>query len=480
MAGLPKALEVWIRQSIFIGRCEVRKAMPSGFLSGEIVRKCLGIVVVVAFFVAPSAWGVTVSYKVESGGKSVTLTNDYDLDPASSSHSTMHSSVNSGEPAVYQDRTMHLEGDNHIEQTTEGKSGGEDNYTGVDIIDTKSAVGVSVTTQSYSESDTHSLGQTLNGEGDEIYSVLGAGDIDVNGSGVNLGPGSLDVDVKVGGNGAVVGMGIFGNAQINDSTLCVETGHSSHAMGEVDAVGDMVVAGAAAGKIDADAEGSFSAAPLNGSLDAEGEVEAAGAAVGASGGRVGVKSSLGAETSDGTKSWVHVDRAKGGEIGAGVVAGRLEGDVSFDADMAQGTVTADGELNAGLAGSAIVTKSHHHSAAMVRNASLDAEVSDGSEHTDMHVKGVKGNMVGAGSVAGQLEADASFNADMAHGTVTADGELNAGLAGSAIVTKSHHHSAAMVRNASLDAEVSDGSEHTDMHVKGVKGNMVGAGSVAGQ
>ncbi|MCK4278811.1 MAG: hypothetical protein KAW82_06475, partial [Desulfurellaceae bacterium] len=227
---------------------------------------------------------------------------------------------------------------------------GNTNYGGIGIVGTESAKELTVTTTSYSTHDTHSLDQTLNGSGDKIWSIVGAGNIKTTGSGIEIDPvqGTMTIDAGVQGEGAVVGVGAFGNAKIVNTTLHTDTSHSASASAHIGKMkGRFVVAGAGAGNIEANLEAGVIVDPSQGImaqadlfLGAEGAVACVGAF---EKGKI-KNTTLSADTS-------HSASASGDihAIGAAVVAGAAAGNAQAQADSSSGlfAIGAEGAVIGG-------------------------------------------------------------------------------------------------------------------------------------
>jgi hypothetical protein len=372
------------------------------------------------------AFAQTIEYKVTSGDKSVTLTNEYDLDDGSSSHSHIDVSCN---PSLSQDRTMDLVGDNIIEQTIEGETNGNTNYKGISIVGTGLAEELTATITSYSTHDTHSLDQTLNGSGDVIWSIVGAGNISTTGNGIEIDPvqGTMTIDAGAQGEGAVAGVGAFGNAKIVNTTLHADTSHSASASANVgEAEGDFVVAGAGAGNIEANLEAEVGVVdPSQGIIGAQGDLfldaEGAVAVVGAfEKGKI-KNTTLSADTSHSAHASANVGEAEGLAVVAGAGAGNiyadLEGGVTTTLEWPPTLVDASGTINAGaeaaVIGGAVVGNPFEN--AKIVNTALNVDTSH-SAHASGDVYAM-GAAVVAGAAAGNVQASSDSFAIGAEGAV---------------------------------------------------------------
>jgi len=270
------------------------------------------------------------------------------VDAGSSSQSYIGVSSN---PSISQERTLNLVGDNTVYQTIEGERNGNAKCGAINIIKTTgSDTELTGTTNSYSTPDTHSIDQTINGSGGSgsgIWSVVGAGDIETTGNGIELDP-PMTIDIGAEGEAALIGVGAFEHADIN-ATLHVDTGHSAHASGDIYAEGAVVIAGAAAVNVEANAAGTITLTPdLEASgilfLEAEGAI-VGGAALGNPLNNAKINASLNADTG-------HSAHASGDIYaeGAVVIAGAAAGNVEANA---AGTIPGGGTLDFGAEGAVV-------------------------------------------------------------------------------------------------------------------------------
>ncbi len=377
--------------------------------------------VLVLCFLSPFAGAVTISYTADSGGESVSINENYDVDNTVTVKES--TDISFGNLQVDQERTAEGTGEADLGQTITGKTADGTQYTAENGILSEGTINA----KTYTSATGNTLGvnQAVAVTGDaELYlvgeeganragqyarvkngrvssrqalvignSVHTSQDTSIRGENPMAfgGAGDLKADLITGtidGGGAVIGAGVLGMGEM-DVSFSADTSHSASASGSISAEGDLVVAGAGAGDIAVDLaagtvegegavigaggfgmgemDASFSAdtshsASASGSISAEGNIVAAGAGAG------DIAVDLAAGTVEG----------EGAVIGAAVL-GMGEMDASFSADTSH-SASASGSISAeGLGIIAIVGAVNQYGNTTIMNGVVDGTMYSESE-----------------------------------------------------------------------------------------------------
>jgi len=250
---------------------------------------------------SPFAGAVTISYSADSGGESVSINENYDVDNTVTVKET--TDISFGNLQVDQERTAEGTGKADLKQTITGKAADGTQYTAGNVILTNGTIDAKTYTSA--TGSTLGVAQTVSATGDAKLQLEGeeggnrAGqyasvengmvssrqalvignsvhtsqDTSIRGKNPMAfgGAGDLKADLITGtidGEGAVIGAGVLGDGDM-DASFSADTSHSASASGSISAEGDLVVAGAGAGNIAVDL--------ATGTIDGEGAVIGAGA-----------------------------------------------------------------------------------------------------------------------------------------------------------------------------------------------------------
>ncbi len=252
-------------------------------------------------FLSPFAGAVTISYTADSGGESVSINENYDVDNSVTVKET--TDISFGNLQVDQERTAEGTGEADLEQTITCKTADGTQYTAENVILSNGTINA----KTYTSATGNTLGvaQAVSVTGDAELILVGEESGNMAGQYASVengmvssrqalvignsvhtsqdtsirgenpmafgGAGDLKADLITGtidGGGAVIGAAVLGMGEM-DACFSADTSNSASASGSISAEGDLVAAGAGAGNIAVDL--------ATGKIDGEGAVIGAGA-----------------------------------------------------------------------------------------------------------------------------------------------------------------------------------------------------------